>query len=199
MYSQNDEEAHILAHLPPSGRLLDIGAYDGKIFSNSRALLEKGWLGVLVEPSPVTFVELMRNTEEFKENVTLINAAITAGPSSIIEFYDSMGDAISGYDPAHLTKWKGHLTWRPMKIQTMNLMAMLDVVGTDFDFVTIDTEGTNMEILEAMPWQDMHEVRMICVEYDGKHEQMKRHVEQFGFNLIHRNGENLIFNRVVNG
>ena len=62
MYSQNDEEKIILDLLKdqPVGRLLDIGAFDGKTFSNSLALFEKGWSGVVVEPNPESLVALIK-------------------------------------------------------------------------------------------------------------------------------------------
>lgn len=197
MYSQNQEEGIIINNLPKTGTVLDIGAYDGVVFSNSRALVEQGWKAVLVEPSPIVFTQLMKNTEDYKEQVTLVNCAVTAGPSGFETFYDSMGDAISGYDPAHLTKWNGHLSWRPMIIQTVNIKALLGHVGMDYDFVTIDVEGTNLDILQAMPWGDMPKVQMVCVEYDNKAPQMTDFMTQFGFYLVHRNGENLIFKRNI--
>src|SRR5262249_30227089 len=53
MYSQNDEESIITGYFGGrAGNLLDIGAYDGVSFSNSRRLIELGWSGALVEPLP---------------------------------------------------------------------------------------------------------------------------------------------------
>lgn len=195
MYSQNREEEVILANLAAEGKFLDIGAYDGVVFSNTRALLEKGWGGVLVEPSPIVFSQLIQNTEGYQDRVTLVNGAVVSGESSFVTFYDSMGDAISGYDPAHLDKWDGHLKWRPFVIQTMNILSLLDRIGTEFDFVNIDTEGTNMELLQAMPWSEMPTVKMVCIEYDNKAPEMTKIMEEYGFYLIHRNGENLIFQK----
>lgn len=197
MYSQNQEEDVIINNLPKTGTVLDIGAYDGVVFSNSRALVEQGWKAVMVEPSPIVFSQLLKNTEDYKDQVTLVNCAVTAGPAGFETFYDSMGDAISGYDPTHLIKWNGHLSWRPMIIQTVNIKQLLSHVGMDYDFVTIDVEGTNLEILMAMPWGDMPKVQMVCVEYDNKAPQMTDYMAQFGFFLVHRNGENLIFKRKI--
>lgn len=58
-YSQNGEQEAILKIFGESeGRFLDIGAYDGKTFSNTLALIERGWSGVLIEPSPNAFMAL---------------------------------------------------------------------------------------------------------------------------------------------
>ena len=54
LYSQNNEQTYILEAFAEKsdGRFLDIGAYDAKLLSNTRALYERGWSGVMVEPSP---------------------------------------------------------------------------------------------------------------------------------------------------
>jgi hypothetical protein len=69
-YSQQDEERFILgafADYPRiltedtgAPRFLDIGAWHPTIFSNTRALFEMGWSGVIIEPSPGPFINLMR-------------------------------------------------------------------------------------------------------------------------------------------
>jgi len=55
MFSQNDEEKHIVRFFRDKidkGSFLDIGAYNGKAFSNTHRLALNGWSGVCLEPSP---------------------------------------------------------------------------------------------------------------------------------------------------
>ena len=60
MYSQNSEENIILNFFKGqrNGTFLDIGANDGRTFSNSLALAEKGWVGSCIEASPKALVRL---------------------------------------------------------------------------------------------------------------------------------------------
>src|ERR1700683_5262801 len=61
-YSQYGEQAAILAAFAPTpkegvvivqeARFLDIGAYHPTDKSNTRALFELGWSGVMIEPAP---------------------------------------------------------------------------------------------------------------------------------------------------
>ncbi len=55
-YSQNGEQAHILHYLETmgikKGHLVDLGAGDGYTMSNTRALLDAGWTGTLVDGDP---------------------------------------------------------------------------------------------------------------------------------------------------
>src|SRR5690242_9964329 len=89
-YSQNDEEAAILRackHVEPQ-RFLDIGAYHPIDNSNTRALYEAGWSGVLVEPQPYTqdgqgnMGGMARLIEEYNNNprITLLQLAVAAEP-----------------------------------------------------------------------------------------------------------------------
>ncbi len=107
-HSQNDEESVILRLLsdvpPPSGRLLDIGAFLPSLFSNSRALLDLGWSGVLVEPSPDPFNNLLKHYRD-NQRVTLVNCAI-AKTAELARFWDSGGDALSSASEDHLKKWE---------------------------------------------------------------------------------------------
>ena len=55
-YSQSGEQEHILHVFDvlgiKKGHLVDLGASDGLTMSNSRALLDKGWTGTLVDGDP---------------------------------------------------------------------------------------------------------------------------------------------------
>jgi len=56
IYSQNLEQNYILEYFKDRrGTFIDIGANDGLTLSNTRALVELGWRGVFVEPSPMAF------------------------------------------------------------------------------------------------------------------------------------------------
>lgn len=193
MYSQNQEEAVITAYFgSQTGRLLDIGSHDGVNLSNSRKLLENGWSGVLVEPSPTVFDKLLENTTEMQERVSLWNTAV-AVQSSVVDFTDSMGDYISTLSQEHLNKWSAHLNWRKFKVKTVTVAELLEAEGMQYDFITIDVEGTNWEILKALPNEVLESARMVCIEYDQWMTAMKNYLSPFGFKVIHQNGENLIF------
>jgi len=195
-YSQNNEQAVITAYFGSEiGRFLDIGAYDGVRLSNTRALLEKGWNGTLVEPSPIVFTQLMANTVEYADKVTLVNAAITTEELEPIPFYDSMGDAISTTDPQHLVKWNSHKFWRSFFVMPIRSQQFCIKFGFDYDFVSIDVESQNYNLLRSLPLSNFDKLRMICIEYDDKAPQITEWITGLGmgFKLIDHNSENLIF------
>jgi FkbM family methyltransferase len=106
MFSQNNEEEIIIEALTgvPPGKFLDIGAYDGRSFSNTMRLTELGWGGICFEPSPSVFPALLKLHGD-NEKIGLVNAAITPS-GGLLEFWDSGGDAISTTNLAHMEKWK---------------------------------------------------------------------------------------------
>lgn len=194
-YSQYGEQAVIMAQFQnqPSGKFLDIGAHDGKTFSNSYALVQQGWSGVMVEPSPSVFNALLTNMKPFP-SVELINSAVVATGAGILKMYDSNGDFLTSSSVEHMAKWQG-VEFRPYWMQSIDVATLFDTFGNDYDFITIDTEGTNMEILTAVVALMSDKVRMICVEYDHHFAEMDTLMKSVGFMHVHHNGTNVIFVR----
>jgi len=199
-YSQKDEEQVIVQlaerqRLMP-GRFLDIGAYDGKTFSNTLRLVELGWSGVCVEPSPSVFVGLMKCHAEHP-GITLVNAAVDV-ESGWAEFYDSGGDAVSTSDPCHAVKWTQNagVKFTKFHLFTLSIAELFLRFGTDFDFINIDVEGNNWKLFCAMPWNMLTRTRIVCVEYDAQADQMMKLMAEHSFAVAHRTSENLIFSKI---
>jgi FkbM family methyltransferase len=199
MYSQNDEEAVIEGWFKQAGisegRFLDIGAYDGKAFSNTYRLVELGWGGVCIEPSPSVFPALLKLHGD-NQNIELVNAAVGVQPS-LLTFYDSNGDAISTTSVQHMEKWqKGwSVNYKKFLVYTLPLATLFQKFGYRFDFINLDVEATNFEIFAALPFEALTGTRVICVEHDNQMERMSALVRPFGFRPVHSNGENLILAR----
>lgn len=198
MYSQNNEEELILRYLDAqpgqdSGNFLDIGAYNGKTFSNTLRLVELGWGGLCVEPEYTAFSDLMKLHGE-NARVQLLNAAITE-KSGLLEFWESSGDAVSTLNPAHVERWQSAAKFRKYWVQTTALADLFEKFGHDWDFLNLDVESNNFDLFMAMPFDKLKHLRVICVEHDRMDVQMEAHVAQHGFSRVGYNGENLILHR----
>lgn len=192
-YSQNDEEKFILEFFKDegAGRFLDIGAYDGKTFSNTRALIERGWSGVMVEPSPRCFVKLMA---EYKDNpnITLVNALVGTVPGLML-FHDSLG-ANATADDAHYQTWKkDQRDYQTIYLPVLRLNPLCKLAGK-VDFVNIDTEGMDWDILQALPVEDLG-VRLICIEYGSRAKEMVKWFDDRGWQNVMHNMENMIWRK----
>lgn len=199
MYSQNDEERHIVEHLsgiaPADGRFLDIGAYDGKTLSNTYRLVELGWGGLCIEPSPFCFTQLLAVHRD-NERVQLLNTAVIPGAhATILPFHDSQGDAVSTLVNAHAVKWSSAVKYRSFFTQAMPLQAVFAQFGTDYKFINLDVESLNIELFRELPFAQLTQLKLICVEHDGHAAEMLTTLSGHGFRLLAQNGENIIAGR----
>jgi FkbM family methyltransferase len=192
-FSQNDEQDHILAHFLHQfhGRFLDIGAYDGITFSNTRALLERGWFGVYVEPSPTVLPGLMRNSAGWP--VRVVPQAIGPTPGKVAWF--DCGDGVATPSRRHRDKWRALVPYVATEVEMVTPETLLGDVGDDFDFVTIDTEGTNEAVMLGMPWAKLTKCTLVCIEHDRAIGSITATLSPLGFREVARNPENMILAR----
>lgn len=202
-FSQNGEQRVILDYFKDKkGTVLDLGANDGIILSNSYALIQSGWAGVLVEASPVVFKTLEYNHQN-SADVFLYNFAISDQEGEI-EFYESgthlkQGDLslLSTIKPAEMERWKGTDTvFTPKKVPAITFKSFQDVCPIKkYEFITVDIEGMDYVVLTQM---DLNEIgcEMLCIETNSvdDHKYID-YCKKFGMRVIHKNHENLIFAR----
>jgi len=197
MFTQRDEEPYIMKFFKnvSTGRFLDIGAFDGQCFSTTRALALKGWGGVCVEPSPSALPALRKRYEDSKI-VHILDTAIYE-TSGMVDFFDSGGDMISSVNTDHVEKWKAKAGCKFTKIQVpcLSVNDLFEKVGYDFNFISLDVEGTNFEIISKFPFDKLQATKMICVEFDHQQKAITELMSPFGYVLLHRTSENLIMTR----
>lgn len=201
-YSQNNEQQVIIDYFKDfKGTFLDIGANDGQTLSNTRALAELGWCGVLVEPSPKAFSRLSNLYESSKkgcfylydvalglhngratlhESGELLKKGDTSLVSTLIEDEKQRFENVLSYDKVEVKcfRWKTFLNRLTIK---------------KFDFISIDCEGMDADLLDQM---DVTDTRCVCIEWNGHQSLKERFSKKLdGFNIIYTSAENLIFAR----
>ena len=194
-YTQNMEELYITQNLGslPTGKFLDIGAHDGKSFSSSRALVEKGWSGVYVEPDPYVLPSLQQNTEEFKDRTTIEPVAIGLQKGHL-PFYSSKGDMVGSLSQAHKIKWSSAVSFEEIQVDVITLSDLAEKHGTNFDFINLDVEGINWELFCQFDW-NVWRPRVVCIEYDDKLKEMSQILENNGFQISYVSPENIVAGR----
>ncbi len=195
-YSQNDEqhyiETYFKAREPRHGRkFLDIGAFDGKTFSNTFALLEHGWSGVLVEASPTMFTAMQRNLTGYDCHLCLA-CIVTEPVTGMITFYDN-DQATATTSQAHVGKWQGQTPFRPITVMPVHYKAITGYYGASFDFVSIDIEGQSSELFLKI-LAEMPDVDLWAVEHDERRDEIIAAAGE-AFAVLYSNGENLILGR----
>lgn len=192
-YSQNKEEHFIIEYFNGKvGKCIDIGAFHPFKFSNTRRLIELGWSAVLVEPAPSLF-KLFEELYSTDNNITILNCAI-GDTTDHVKFYESEGDAVSTTSEEHREKW-GVVPYKEITVPMMETTWFFNQYCKEVDFVSIDTEGTNMIVFRLIPDWVWQEIKLICVEHDGFYHEIKGKLIDFGFKEIHRNAENIILGK----
>jgi FkbM family methyltransferase len=198
MYSQNNEEEIILNYFGfLQGVFIDIGANDGLTLSNTRMLAERGWKGVLVEPSPKAYARLKEVYKDHKGVYTYPFAIGNHNGTGVLNESASLINPqdvalVSTLKPEEMDRFKTVTQYTPVEVKVFRWKTFMNRLKyKTFDFISIDAEGLDLDILKQI---DLSETKMVCVEFNGKNKQA--FVDACpGFRLIHENGENLIFAR----
>jgi FkbM family methyltransferase len=209
-FSQYGEEIPILNYIYSneltSGKLLEIGAYDGIGFSNTRTLLldNPGWKATLVEPSSFCFTKLYELYKMEPSRFDLINLAVVPDNqldgSPILEFHEAPMSAISSSIQSLTNMYcrelnsKGEMI-NPRKIFVgkVGMKEILDKFGP-FDFINIDVEGYSAE-LALQEWFSplRYGCKLICIEVDNLTKKLDQKFISYGYQKLLDNGTNIVY------
>lgn len=155
------------------GYFVEFGACDGHLLSNTY-LLEKeyDWKGILAEPNPVWHESLRRHRSasisqlcvapSTGETVSFLNAEEMPELSRMKEYVPDDVHERQGNRSAHTE----------IMIETISLGDLLaqNDAPAIIDYLSVDTEGSEFEILEAFDFNS-HHFRLITVEHAGEEEK----------------------------
>lgn len=172
-----------------NGFFVEFGATDGVLLSNSW-LLEKefAWQGICAEPNPKFYEKLKIN-----RNCHVSPACITGQTGKKIEFI--FADAYGGSqeyadDDQHIDK---RAVYRAAgHVQTLTGISLNDFLEQhkaprEIDYLSIDTEGSEFEILEHFPL-DKWIIRLLTVEHNFTHRRsdIRTLLEGYGYQCIEK-------------
>src|SRR5205807_7496358 len=109
---------------------------------------ERGWSGMLIEPSPAAFIKL-RDLHAGNQNLRLVNAAVGLD-QNLVKFYDC-ADGVSTTEEANRDKWKSAAQFTEHWVPQVTIGQLTNQFGGGWDLISIDTEGTSTNLfLEAL-------------------------------------------------
>lgn len=165
--SQLGQDLFVLAELgmKRGGFFVDFGATNGVELSNSYVLeKEFDWTGIVAEPGRRWQTELRRNRTCAIETACVwreSNSTLTFNEADAGEF--STIDSFSDEGGLEQIREKG----RKYSVSTISLIDMLDKFNAPgkIDYLSIDTEGSELEILEAFDF-DKYRFGVITCEHN---------------------------------
>lgn len=165
-FSQNNEQDIILQYFGSrKGFFLDIGANDGITLSNTYALQLQEWKGLLIEPSEEAFNRIKASNGVQKFNVAI---GTEDGHCTFHEMGNHLnaGDVslLSTIKKTELKRWPG-VEFKERMTEVWTYKTLLKHSPFKFfDFISIDAEGVDYEILEQI---DLKYTDMVCIEHNS--------------------------------
>ena len=181
-------QAYFKAHSPEYKFLVDVGAYD-VLKSNSAALIYLGWSGLLFEPHPLSYQNLLGYFKGWP--VKIMNCAIGDGIEDATLFvHTDLGSSSLVYE------WETEQqTGEKISVKVYPLAPILEElrVPKDFELLSVDAEGYDCRIMTKLLEESIYRPRMIITEspsYDNDYDLFYQH----GYQLIGMTGNASINN-----
>ena len=152
------------AELGP-GYYIEFGATDGVQISNTLLLERLGWQGVLAEPAHHWHEALRANRQAY-----ISTDCVWRESGAELPFSQTREPMLSGVSAALGTdEGRPQQPVQCYSVRTVSLQDLLLQAGAprEIDFLSIDTEGTELAILTPFPFADW-QIRLICVEHNER-------------------------------
>jgi FkbM family methyltransferase len=156
-YSQDGEDVALAAFFEGKkgykGFFVDVGAHHPVRFSNTMMFYKRGWNGINIDPTPGS----MRSFRWLRSRDKNLEVGIAANKGSM-QFFCFNEPALNTFD-SEVAKVRN--TGKPYKIvKTVDIpiMPLADILsqyveeGMKIDFLTIDVEGLDLQVLESNDW-----------------------------------------------
>ena len=185
--SQRGQELLVMALLSPKndGFFVEFGAVDGILNSNTLILEKKlGWRGIVAEAANRWQTELKANRK-----CCVDTRCVWSVSGHYLEFAETKQWA-DGSTIRHFQNADG-ANRDDVEIYSVETVSLLDLLKTHqapkyIDFLSIDTEGSENEILEAFDFTQ-YSFGLICVEHNfnqAKQKSIQNTMELNGYSLL---------------
>lgn len=189
-FSEFNEELFVLDFFSgkTDGFFVDIGANNGCKGSNTYALENIGWSGIMAEADPATFIELERLRRNSK--VKAVHAAIcsvngTADFFQCQDFCSGLSSLNPNYQPSAMR----------VSVPAMTIDSLVHGVDS-IDFLTTDTEGFDFEILSSFSFRIKPSLIMVEA-WDGFAPKFENLLIPLGYKKVFHENDNIAFSNLA--
>jgi FkbM family methyltransferase len=152
---------------PASRVFVDVGAFDGIGFSNTRALFERGWTGICVEPVSKNFEKLELLYRGTPVRTVRAAASDADGEAEMmvatIPGHEYWGSDVSSLEPSTCSSWSEY-AWTTEVVPTRRLDSILEAERIkQVDFLSVDVEGHERAVLDGLDL-DRYRPKVIAIE-----------------------------------
>jgi len=142
------------------GFYIDIGANNPTEQSNTMYFYKKGWRGINIDATPGS----MTSFKKLRKNDINLEIAI-ASEEKEMTYYMFEPSFYNTFDSQSSEQFKDKLVGQKL-IKTIRLSQVLDEYAndTDIDFLTVDAEGYDYNILQSNDWEN-YRPKVVVIEY----------------------------------
>lgn len=169
--NRQDVLALCCSNFKKNGFFVEFGAADGLNISNTKLLEQKfGWSGILVEPSRQWHQSLKKNRDA---NIDF--RVVHSRTGEMLEFFDTPDPLYSTLrqhrsNDGHAYRRKSGVSYLVESISLCDLLATYNAPET-IDFLSIDTEGSEYEILKNFPFEQFKFTAVCCEHNYGENRE----------------------------
>lgn len=197
MYSHpaTRQDEWVLDHSDGPGTYCEVGAFDGVTHSNTLALEEAGWRGLLIEPNPQMAKMMRVNRSHQNNHFASIGINVDEGYFDFI-----IGGQYSGLREYMPDQWVAEHLKRKNPMVRVPCKTLHGTLLSEVDYLSLDTEGSEYAILHD--WFEIHNhpsaFRLLTVEFRYDQELLRNFrtlLEPRGYVLDEIRGFDLCFIR----
>jgi FkbM family methyltransferase len=177
-------------HNKKNGVFIDIGAHDGVSLSNSYFFeKELNWKGMCVEPIPTLFEQLDKNRECVKVQGCAWNQDGVKKFRVIKGYAEMLSGIIETYDSSHIKRIENECestngSYEDLDIPCYDINGLLKKNGFfNIDFLSIDTEGSEFEILKKIDFKKF-DIGIIIVENNYNNNELREFLKSNNYGLF---------------
>lgn len=192
-YSQYNDDLIIEAilQIKNQGFYLDIGANHPELLSNTKRFYDKGWSGINVEPLPINYKLF---TEQRLRDINL-NLGIGNQEGELIFYSSNTSQGVfSSFNKKNILKYvkEKEITTTRVPVITMKTLLGKYLNGKSIDFVSIDVEGFEIEVLQGNDWS-IFRPALIIIEFGDNGNEIVKFLENVNYKFVYSNRFNGIF------
>lgn len=191
-YGQRETDKHIAKYFEElkTGTCIEVGVSDGKRGSNTLHFEEKGWRAICIDPIP----QHVEEARKIRKEVLEVACGSSLGRQNLYVF--DIGErnilsSLSGLEPdPKLLVSHGHLINKcyNIEVDVKPLDRIIRILDLDhIDFISIDTEGTELDVLRGLELTGMnYTIDLLVVENNHDEPDHANYLTCFGWTKVKR-------------
>ena len=190
---ETDKIIDLFFNKKTTGNAIEVGASHGISASNTKHFEDKGWTCMCIEPNPELYAQLRKNRphavkyavgSENRDNVPFAIVTLEGGDTTAISSLEIDQKLFKQHKVKEVKEVKVNLRTLDFILEEFKLFE-----GKQLDFVSIDTEGTELEVLKGF---DLNKWRpkLLVIEDNYDTEKLDEYLEKFSYVKDQRVGVN---------